>query len=184
MEIKTSRLADVAVIIACVAVVTHVGLQYRGGARASGAAGVAPPPSRSAATIPYKAGDKSPALDRVAYNSADRTLLMFVKSTCTYCTQSMPFYVKLAEARQRMGDKVKIVAISPDPPEVLASYLSSHGVTVDTQVSVSPMQMQQIRIRGTPTLVIADARGTVQEAWMGRLPTESEPAVLKALLGN
>jgi peroxiredoxin len=184
MEIKTSRLADVAVIIACVAVVTHVGLQYRGGARASGAAAVAPPASRAAGILPYKAGEKSPTLDRVAYNSADRTLLMFVKSTCTYCTQSMPFYVKLAEARKRMGGKVRLVAISPDPPEVLANYLSSHGVTVDTQVAVTPLQMQQIRIRGTPTLVLADTRGTIQEAWMGRLPPENEPAVLKALLGS
>lgn len=171
-------------IIAALVFVGHLALQYRDRAVQQEAASRRASVQAERAAAEYHAGDRSPDLSPVNYASSDRTLLLFVRSTCGYCTASMPFYVRLREAARRGGQRVRLVAVSADTPAVLDGYLEAHGLEVDLDVPVSEERMDGFRIRGTPTLVLADKRGVIRQTWVGAIPAEREDAVIAAITGE
>jgi hypothetical protein len=53
---------------------------------------------KSAAVItPYEVGEDLSAVPALGAHSQDRALVLFVQSSCHFCTASMPFYQRLAQ---------------------------------------------------------------------------------------
>jgi thioredoxin-related protein len=124
----------------------------------------------------YRTGERLPLNASIDVSKSAQTLLLFLRSTCKFCTESMPFYVRLAAARRTAGTDLRLVVISADPPQVLAAYLAEFQLRVDQAVTLAPAELAQFRVRGTPTLVLTDRSGTVRRVWIGKLqqPAESE----------
>ena len=104
----------------------------------------------------------------------ERTLLMVLSTTCHFCTDSAPFYQRLA----RGHGATHLVAVMPQPIGEAQNYLSEHGISVDEIRQADP---EAIGVRGTPTLILLDGTSSVLETWDGKLPPEKESEILARL---
>jgi len=132
-----------------------------------------PPPPGPAASAPIRPGAKL-SLPGVDWSRSERTLLMVLSTNCGFCTESVPFYQRLA--RERGG--ARLVAVMPQPIGEAQKYLGEHSIAVDEVRQAAP---NAVGVRGTPTLIMLDGTGSVLETWVGKLPPEKESEVLKRL---
>jgi hypothetical protein len=126
---------------------------------------------RPAPTVPqtYQVGDKlTPTEAPVDFSKAPQTLLLVLSSQCHYCTESVPFYHTLLEARAR-DPRTRIVAVGLEDAASLQTYLKEHDLHVDEVASVS---RDKIKFRGTPTMVLLDRAGVVKGVWTGFLSND------------
>jgi hypothetical protein len=134
--------------------------------------------STSAPGVPgtelFQKGRAAPALEGVTYASKPLTLVMYVRSTCGFCTESMPFYRSLAERRVDRS-ALQLVAVSPEPASVSQSYLQTHSVSVDSIVSSNAQAVP------TPTLLLVDQFGKIRDVWIGKQDSAGERVIGQAL---
>ena len=116
-------------------------------------------------------------LPGVDFSSAEQTLVMVLSTQCHFCTDSAPFYQRLATAAGRARG-VRLVALLPQTAEEGRRFLAGLGVTVSAVVQAP---LTTANTRGTPTLLLLDARGVVGRVWRGRLSPEAEQQVLDAV---
>ena len=94
-----------------------------------------------------------------------KTLVLFLKKDCVYCTSSAPLYRQLvAEASKR---SVKSLAILPDSDRDARDYVKSLGLPIDT---VQTGSLASYKISGTPTVLFVDRQGIVRNVWFGAAP--------------
>jgi thiol-disulfide isomerase/thioredoxin len=188
MRLPTSRLgaiADAAMIVIALAIgiQTTVWLVSRPGAlgqkpAARSAAARRPPPAVQ--RDDYRVGELLPPHGKLQLADSDKTLVLFLRSSCGYCTASMPFYRRLLEARSNTKT-VRIVAVSYEPQEVLDKYLRDNKLAPDAAVSIPPAEFRQFRVMGTPTLILTDRGRLVRQIWIGQLPASAQSDVLKVV---
>jgi hypothetical protein len=171
---NTDRLANVAVIVMCMTL--------------SGAAIWTVFSNRSSGAQrgnPYQVGELTDFKD-AGFESSERTLLLVVSSSCQTCTRSLPFYrtaIETASAsrKQNAAPRARIVVVALDPPDVGKKYLDDNDVKPDALIRMPSSAWQ--RIRGTPTILLVDSKGTVLDTWVGLLSSEEEKQVLRKLTG-
>lgn len=117
------------------------------------------------------------SLSGVDWKANGRTLVLALSTTCRFCTESGPFYQRLAQERAT-NQNIRLVAVFPQPVEEGQKYLSELGVTVD---EVRQVRLDSVGIMATPTLILANADGAVAESWQGKLPGEKESELLTEL---
>jgi len=127
---------------------------------------VTPPTGPPAPRPPYAVGETL-GLDLPA-----PAIVVFVKSTCPYCTASAAFYRALA------AELVPLVVVSAEPEGVTRAYLRKLQVEAD---EVRVVTGAMVRFRVTPSIVTLDREGKVTGSWQGQLPPEQEQDVLKAV---
>ncbi len=128
---------------------------------------------------PASAHRSVPALPGVSYSSSDRTLLIAVRSDCRFCRNSLPFYQRIIEERHKRGNRgLQIVFASPGWDTQVKDTLAHDGVAVD---GVLFTRLEPLGIPSTPTLLLVDRAGRIQQSWRGELPTSAQGAVLRAL---
>jgi peroxiredoxin len=120
----------------------------------------------------YQSGETVSAITGVPYAAAKRTAVLFIRSTCHYCTESMPFYQDL------MKGGARLVAISGEPQESLNAYLDEHGLSIE---SATVERASWPKLTGTPTLLIVDDTGRVVKSWIGLLSAPDQQAVRELL---
>ena len=126
------------------------------------------------ARVGYQIGDTVPSIDGVDFAQAPAMLILFLRSTCKYCTESMPFYRQLTSSRRTVG----VVAVGTESEQVLGDYLAANQVTVDTVRSVEGGIW---KVTGTPTVLLVGRDRKVLGVWVGRLDETRQPAVLAAI---
>ena len=136
----------------------------------------APPPSPSEAAR-IKPGTKL-SLPGVDWGGSSRTLLMVLSTNCRYCTESAPFYQRLAQEKEKHDD-LGLLAVLPQSADESQKYLGEHGIKVDAVKQATPASLN---VRGTPTLILVDQTGAVVESWIGKLPPPKEVEVLNRFL--
>jgi thioredoxin-related protein len=107
---------------------------------------------------------------------AKRNLVMVLSQTCHFCEKEMPFYRSLGEL-DLAGKASLVVVFPPNEPEP-AKFLAARSVRADHVVN-SPLS--GLQIPGTPTLLLVDAKGKVERAWVGALPPDKHKEVLESL---
>ncbi|HEX8282260.1 MAG TPA: hypothetical protein VF588_02855 [Pyrinomonadaceae bacterium] len=136
-----------------------------------------PPPVPQSEEQRLKPGDKL-ALADVDWGRSKKTLVMVLSTNCHFCTESAPFYQRLA--REKSGrDDVRLLAVLPQSVEESRKYLDTNGVSV---TEVRQAQPGAVGVRGTPTLIIVNSSGAVVDSWVGKLPRDKEDEVLKRLM--
>jgi hypothetical protein len=110
----------------------------------------------------------------VEWEKNERTLLLVLSTSCHFCTESAPFYQRLAQEKAKKGG-MGLVAVLPQSVGESQKYLNDLGVSVD---DIKQAGLDAVQVRGTPTLIMADRTGTVVESWVGKLPAEAEGEVL------
>lgn len=107
---------------------------------------------------------------------AERVVLVHVRSSCGYCTDSMAFYRRLA---RHQAPGLKLVVVSEEPEAVLVTYLDKQGLKPAQIVRIEP---GYFRNSTTPLVIVANSSRTVLGSWLGLLEQEREQEVL-GLLG-
>jgi len=120
----------------------------------------------------YDVGAKAPSILGVDFAQSARTVLVYVRSNCPHCTESMPFYRTLAQSEAVSSDRVQLVMTSAEPEPGLADYLRRHRlVSVRT---VAGMHANVSGIRGTPTLIVVNSAGLIERVAVGRQSPSGE----------
>jgi hypothetical protein len=126
----------------------------------------------------YKAGESIAHLTAVKFEKVDRTLLLGLKSSCIYCSESMPLYRTVVKWRDATKTPLRIVAACLEPRHECEEYLRANRVVVDDLVE---LPSSETKISATPTLLLADSTGTVQRVWQGLLLRQKRTEVALAL---
>jgi hypothetical protein len=108
-------------------------------------------------------------------NATHSTLVLVLSTSCHFCEASLPFYKKLSD---RAGSKVDIVAILPQSVPESSRFLSNARLYPKQILSEAP---SSIGVVGTPTLLLVDGRGRVQEEWRGFQNEDGQKQVLARL---
>jgi hypothetical protein len=114
------------------------------------------------------------SVPEVDWRANGRTLVLVLQKGCRFCTESAPFYQRLA----RESGPVHLVAVLPQQVEEARGYLRELNVPV---AEVRQASFQDLGIRGTPTLLLVNGEGVVTGSWFGKLPPDKEEAVLGRL---
>jgi len=167
---RVELLANIAIIV--VAILLGGTLVYRYLRPAS-------PAPTSVERVQVKPGTKL-SLSGVDWGKGDRTLLLVLSTTCRFCTESAPFYQRLAQEKAKNGG-VSLIAVLPQSIGESQKYLTGLGVSVDDIRQAPPDAVKAV---ATPTLIMVDRTGSVTQSWVGKLPAEKEVEVLSRLLGG
>ena len=132
---------------------------------------LAPPPPPPMHQI--SAGTKV-TVPGVDWSRNGRTLVLVLQKGCHFCSESAPFYQRLArETNGRPG--LAVMAVLPQATDEAKQYLGELNVPVP---DVRQAALNSLGVSGTPTLLLVDSQGAVLQAWVGKLPAEQENEVL------
>lgn len=116
------------------------------------------------------------SLPDVDWQANQKTLLLVLQKGCKFCTESMPFYKTLVERAKEKG--IKLVAVLPNSREEGSQYLKENGVEIQ---EIRQVQLNSVNVRGTPTLILVNDKGEVENSWVGKLPSNVEVKILDGL---
>ena len=155
--------ANIAVLVAVVAILAFMGQQEY---------------ERHHSVQPSQASlvGKTITLPGVHFAPQSKPLILALSTTCHFCKDSEPFYQQLA-ARNR--GPIKIVAVLPQPLAEARSYVQK---SIAPSVEVVSSQLDSIGVRGTPTVLLVDGNGKVQQAWVGKLGDQGQLQVQSLLM--
>lgn len=112
-------------------------------------------------------------LSKIGVLPRGHTVVLALRTSCEYCTRSIPFYRDIVDT-YRLSDTVHIAAVFPEDAAVASAYLRIQQL----HVRVVPEQpLADIKVAGTPTVLILDPQGRILKAWVGLLLPESEVEV-------
>jgi hypothetical protein len=90
---------------------------------------------------------------------------------------SAPFYRRLL-GEYSGKPNLHIVASLPHPPEVSRRYLESLNLFV---TDVKEVELAEIKVPATPTLLLLNNEGRVSASWVGMLSRDGEQEVLQTI---
>lgn len=99
-----------------------------------------------------------------------------MRKGCKYCGESAEFYKK--PIRQTRGKNVKIIVVLPQSKEEAEKYLDELGVS---GIEIKQSQLSALNAGGAPTIIVADDKGEISDAWTGKLPPGKESEVISKL---
>jgi hypothetical protein len=68
--------------------------------------------------------------------------------------------------------------VFPDDAAVVRQVVETQQLTIEV---VAGFELGQVRVQGTPTLMLVDDQGRVSKVWMGQLPAAEEAEVIAAI---
>src|SRR5260370_21606692 len=107
-----------------------------------------------------KAGDQLPGLHAYNWKAHDRTLVLALRNGCHFCEDSMPFYRRLAKLEQSNQIGVHLIAVLPDAPAVVRQLVQTQPLTIE---AVPGIELGQVRVQATPTLMLVDEQRRVSK---------------------
>jgi hypothetical protein len=164
MAKKLELLANLAIV--CLSLVLGAALLRNNFGTTSGA---------GAAPAGISVGDKI-GLSSVDWNGPRPTVVLALQTTCHFCTESAPFYQRLTTEAKRRG--VRVIAVFPTATPNANEYLTQLRVDIP---DIKFTDFSQLRVRGTPTVLIVDKSGLAKKVWTGKLNDSAEQEVLKIL---
>lgn len=157
---RAGNLVDLLLVVGCLLVGSTVARQWIRAAEAL------PPLS-----VHVRPGDTAEVIPGLSYGPTNSTLLVYLRSTCRYCSASMPFYRKLADEAAKKS--VRVVVVHSESGPAITQYLAANDLP--------EVVWHRGRVLSTPTLIEIDRTGLVRNVWAGLLDGSGERRVLEAL---
>ena len=121
-------------------------------------------------------GDTIPQLQGLNYRDASQTLLIALNTRCGYCNESIPFYQQLVQ--QEFSKPTRIVALFPNSESEVRQFTQQNQLNIDT---IADVDFRMFNLIGTPTMILVDDEGAVNDFWLGKLSRDDEHRVIQAL---
>jgi hypothetical protein len=135
------------------------------------------PPARGAGPAQEVKAGASVAVPGVDWRSHRRSLVLALSPGCHFCTESAPFYRRLAREALAAGS-VHLVCLFSDHVKGGPRYLRDLELPFDDVRSAS---FETLGVAGTPTLLLVDGNGIVSRVWVGKLSPAGEADVLRQI---
>lgn len=103
-------------------------------------------------------------------------LLVALQTDCHFCEESMPFYKSINERSNSLN--AHLLFIFPESAAAGRVVLSEHGVVAR---DVRQMDFANLKIAGTPTVLLLSADGHVNDLWVGKLSEARQEQVQQAV---
>jgi len=116
-------------------------------------------------------------INDVDFSRTSRTLVVAIQEGCHYCSESLPFYKAVTSRLQGRKD-IRTLVVMPNDLGESKAYLARAQV-IATEVRQLPLP--NIKVSGTPTLLLVDRKGIIRSLWIGKLSSHGEQEVIKAL---
>ena len=128
---------------------------------------------------PVAVGDELP-IEELGLDGEHDALLVALSPDCQHCTDSMPFLRELVLARNLERGDLQVVALVADDGDLgrESTALATAGVPVDNLLAAD---FEDLRIPGTPYLVLVDPSGRVEAVWRGSVDAERGAGILVEL---
>jgi rhodanese-related sulfurtransferase len=120
---------------------------------------------------------KQLVLPDVEWPGPGQTLVLALSTNCHFCSESAPFYQRLLQGLEGKAG-VRVVAVLPETVEEGREYIRKLGLSI---AEVRQTELSTLGLEGTPTLLLADGAGTVEEVWVGKLMERQEREVFSRL---
>lgn len=120
----------------------------------------------------YDVSERLPVPLPVSLGQGERIVMLSLRSSCRYCTESMAFYRKLQTER---SPETKLVVVGLESIDKLTEYAERYGLKPDAIRTVEP---GFLRTSFTPFLVVTDSERTILGSWAGLLTPARETEVL------
>jgi thioredoxin-related protein len=127
------------------------------------------------------AGDRLARVQGLDRSQHRRTLLLVLNTGCHFCQDSVPFYQKLIQARRHDTDGIDVVAVFPNEVEMVRQFTREENLAIR---SVPGVPLDKLGVNATPTLILVNQEGRVQQSWVGVLTARQEIEVLKLASGS
>lgn len=160
-------LTNVMVLVAAVSIIAVLALNYFGGRK---------PAPRIVEGL--QKGQQLPAISGIDYRASASTLLVAMSTKCVYCTQNIPFYNQLADMKNTGKVSLRTVALFPNSDNEVQHYVQQHQLKIDHKSSVD---FGQLKLAGTPTMILVDENGRVTNFWVGALKPDAQQQFLESL---
>jgi hypothetical protein len=131
-----------------------------------------PPP------ISPKVGDQLARLPAYDWKAHEHTLVLALRNGCRFCEESIPFYRRLAELEKSNHIDAHLIAVFPDDPAAVRQLLETQRLAVEAFPGI---ELTQLKVDGTPTLILVDRQGRVSKVWIGELEAAGQADVVKVI---
>ena len=125
-----------------------------------------------------KVGDQLPSLPAYDWKAHDRTLVLALRNGCRFCEESIPFYRKLAELEKSNQLDAHLIAVFPDDLADVRRLVETERLAVEAFPGI---ELSQVKVEGTPTLILVDRQGRVSKVWIGELAAAGQAEVVTAI---
>lgn len=129
--------------------------------------------------LSHRYGASSVALTTITKTPSKLNVVLGISTVCHFCEQNMPFY-KTLSGLEAPG-RVALYTIFPQSSDEAKSFLQQKGVSPNGVIS-SPLSSYSIQ--GTPTLLLVDSTGKVEQSWVGALDSGRQADVLNKIRAN
>ena len=126
-------------------------------------------------------GDRLGDLAGITFASRDHTLLVALRSSCHFCSESLPLYRQVVATRDAGRWPLRIAAVCMEPLSECMEYLRRNSLTVDQIVEAD---RHSLRVTGTPTVLLVNKSGRIDRIWVGHLSPSKETELLTTLFNT
>jgi thioredoxin-related protein len=112
------------------------------------------------------------------WHNHDQTLVIAVRQGCIYCERSYPLYRRLDGLEHDSRLKAHMLIVMPDDSANGTALLKAQGLTSQ---NVPNTPLGDIKVSGTPTLLLVDANGRLLQSWVGELDASKAEALVAQL---
>lgn len=121
--------------------------------------------------LQLRLGQDVPVHD-VDWHKSAHTLVFALSVGCRFCAESAPFYKALL-GNHESGDW-QAVALFPQELSAAKKYMKGHDYDIP---EVRQVDLNRIGVNGTPTLLLVDSKGRLEQLWIGELTPVDEADV-------
>ncbi len=111
------------------------------------------------------------------WGSYRKTLVIAIRIGCPYCDSSLGFYRQLGEQERSSMIRAHVLLVMPNDASTGGGYLRRNGVEVQ---EIFGQELDDLRVSGTPTLLLLDSSGRIEREWVGKLSPRGEKDVISA----
>jgi hypothetical protein len=141
-----------------------------------------PPPAPAPPALPFfLKGETLPSFDGLQLQESDRTLLLVLRHDCRFCTESLDFYRRLSATVRGTQPHPRLVLLTTDDSDTARQYGADNRLELDAIVSIPAARQRDLKVPGTPTLILVNRAGVIQEMWLGKLDPTRESQVVSAV---
>ena len=141
------------------------------------------PPAPAIAQRPappgFRPGARAPAVPGLDYARSDKTLVMFLSTSCKYCQMSVPFYNELGRMLGTANAQRRLVAVFPQAADEVGRFRAREKLDIETIVDTP---LAELGVPSTPTLLLVAKDGTVIRSWVGAPQAQVKEAIAAALI--
>ena len=116
------------------------------------------------------------SLDKTGFHNGKPKLIIAIRKGCKFCEESMPFYRRLADAPKIVTKKWDMLMMTIPGQYDPKQYLEENKIQKDNL----PL-LPELKITGTPTIVVLDSHEKVTKVYLGKLTPNKENELLKDL---